>query len=79
MSSDGRDKKLITLLDAARELAEVVGSKHYPVVLDGLAEAAIAWAAEECSICGRRGDHEWDELTSNERLAHEAEAAAQGT
>jgi hypothetical protein len=74
-----RDRKLIALLDAARELVEIGSSgSHHALALEGLEEAAIAWAAEECPICGRRGDHEWEELTTNQRLAHEAEASRQG-
>jgi hypothetical protein len=34
--------------------------------------AAIAWADDACAICGRRGDHEGDELTDARRAAHEA-------
>jgi hypothetical protein len=75
-----RDPKLLALLDAARELADVAGAgpQFRSNAVDGLVAAALAWTAEECSICGRRGDHEWEELTSTERVAHEAEAAAQG-
>ena len=76
----GRDRKLITLLDAARDLAEAVGAgpQFHSNALDALEEAALAWTAEECRICGRRGDHEWEELTGTERAAHEAEATNQG-
>jgi hypothetical protein len=75
-----RDRKLIALLDAAREVAEdrASGSRFRFLMIEGLEEAAIAWAAEECPICGRRGDHEWSELTTNQRIAHEAEASRQG-
>ena len=75
-----RDRKLIALLDAARELADAAGAgpQFHANALDALEEAALAWTAEECPICGRRGDHEWDELTGTERIAHEAEAASQG-
>lgn len=75
-----RDPKLVALLDAARELAEVADSPpHFRSnALDHLVTVALAWAAEECSTCGRRGDHEWDELTDRERLAHYAEGMAQG-
>jgi len=81
MRPPGRDRKLLALLDAARELAEIAGSApHFRRnALDGLEAAALAWTSEVCPICGRRGDHEWEELTINERLAHEAEAAVQGT
>jgi hypothetical protein len=76
-----RDRKLLALLDAARELADVVGlPPHFHAnALDSLEAAALTWAAEECPICGRRGDHEWEELTATQRVAHEAEAARQGT
>lgn len=37
-----------------------------------LRQIALAWAGPECPICGRRGDHEWAELTRPQRLAHEA-------
>jgi hypothetical protein len=75
-----RDRKLIALLDAARELAESVGTgPHFHAnALDALEAAALTWAEERCSICGRRGDHEWEELTFTERAAHEAEATARG-
>ena len=75
-----RPKKLLTLLDAARELAELTasGSRLRALAVQDLIDAAIAWGTEECPICGRRGDHEWEELSSNQRLAHEAEADAQG-
>jgi hypothetical protein len=75
-----RDKKLLGLLDAARELADVVGAgaQFRANALTALEEAALAWTAEACAICGRRGDHEWEELTDRERVAHEAEAARQG-
>lgn len=82
--SDGappRDRRLLSLLDAARELAEAADapSNLRGRSLDELETAALVWAAEECPTCGRRGDHEWAELTVSERVAHEAEAAAQGT
>ena len=75
-----RDPKLIALLDAARELADVADAgPHFRAnALDALVDAVLGWTADECPICGRRGDHEWEELTRNERLAHEAEAASQG-
>jgi len=78
-----RDPKLLELLDAARELVEVSDSVprfhvHHVHALDALEAAARAWMVDECSICGRRGDHEWDELTITERAAHMAEADAQG-
>jgi len=71
-----RDKKLLALLDAARELAEVSSTApHFRRnAIDGLEIAAIDWACQECPICGRRGDHEWEELTDHERAAHEAES-----
>jgi hypothetical protein len=76
-----RDRKLLALLDAARELAEAADAppNMRGSALDALETAALTWAAEECPICGRRGDHEWEELTGTERLAHEVEAARQGT
>jgi hypothetical protein len=79
-----RDPKLLKLLDAARQLVEVSDSVsrfhgHHVLALDALEAAARAWTAAECPICGRRGDHEWDELTIAEHSAHMAEAAAQGT
>jgi hypothetical protein len=82
--SVNRDSKLLKLLDAARQLVEVSDSVprfhvHHVHALDALEAAARAWTADECSICGRRGDHEWDELTITERAAHMAEADAQGT
>jgi len=72
-----RDEKLLALLDAAREFAEVASTApHFRRnALDGLEAAAIDWASEECPTCGRRGDHEWEELTDHERAAHEAESA----
>lgn len=75
-----RDKKLLALLDAARALADVVssGPAFRSNARDELEAAALAWTAEECPICGRCGDHEWEELTGGERVAHEAEAASQG-
>jgi hypothetical protein len=75
-----RDRRLLALLDAARELADAAGSgpQFHGNALDALEEAVLAWAAEECPICGRRGDHEWEELLDRERVAHEAEAASQG-
>jgi hypothetical protein len=75
-----RSKKLLTLLDAAREVAELTasGSRLRAIAVQDLLDAAITWGAEECPICGRRGDHEWEELTSNQRVAHEAEADARG-
>jgi hypothetical protein len=75
-----RDPKLLALLDAARELAEVSDAepRFRAHALDALKVAALTWAADTCPICGRRGDCEWDELTHSERLAHEAEGAAQG-
>lgn len=80
MTAPPRDRKLLALLDAARELADATGSgpQFQSNALDALEEAALAWTAEECRICGRRGDHEWDEMTGTERAAHEVEAAAQG-
>lgn len=79
-SYERRDRKLITLLDAARELVEAssFGPRLREHALDALRAAAVDWAADECPACGRRGDHAWDELTDTQRLAHEAEAAAQG-
>lgn len=76
-----RDAKLLAILDAAREVAELTesGSRLRAIAVQDLLDAAIAWGGTCCSICGRRGDHEWEELTSDQRLAHEAEAAAQGT
>lgn len=75
-----RDQKLLALLDAARDLVDAAGAAphFYGRALDALEAAAIAWGADECPICGRRGDHEWEELTHHERLAHEVEASAQG-
>jgi hypothetical protein len=75
-----RDAKLLALLDAAREMYELrVARAHlHAAGLEALEAAALAWAATECPICGRRGDHEWEELASSEQLAHEAEAARQG-
>lgn len=72
-----RDKKLLALLDAARELAEVASTApHFRWnALDGLETAAIDWASQECPTCGRRGDHEWEELTGHERAAHESEGS----
>jgi hypothetical protein len=83
-SSMTRDPKLLKLLDAARQLVEVSDSVprfhvHHVHALDALEAAARVWMVDECPICGRRGDHEWDELTITERAAHMAEAAAQGT
>ncbi len=76
-----KDPKLLALLDAARELAENggLGPAFRTNALDALEAAAVAWAADECPICGRRGGHEWEELTTEQRLAHEAESASQGT
>jgi hypothetical protein len=81
MKSMKREPKLLALLDAARELADAAGAGPQPhgSALATLEETALAWAAEECSTCGRRGDHEWDELTARERVAHETAAVAQGT
>lgn len=78
--AEKRDEKLLMLLDAARELAELhaAESRLRAVALETLEAAALAWGATECPICGRRGDHEWKELTYSERLSHEAEAARQG-
>jgi hypothetical protein len=78
--SQQRDKKLLALLDAARDLADVAGAgpQFRSNALDALVTAALAWTVEECPICGRRGDHEWEELTDTERVAHEAVAASQG-
>jgi hypothetical protein len=75
-----RDKKLLALLDAARDLAEVADAppRFLANAIDELEAAALAWAAEECPTCRRRGDHEWEELTSNERLVHEAVAITSG-
>jgi hypothetical protein len=75
-----RDGKLLALLDAAREMFELraVRAHLHAAGLEALEAAALAWAATECPICGRRGDHEWEELTPNERLSHEAEAMRQG-
>lgn len=72
-----RDAKLLALLDAARQLAEVASAApHFRRnALDELEAAAIDWACQECAICGRRGDHEWEELTDHERAAHEAEGS----
>lgn len=76
-----RDPKLVALLDASRELVEAGSAPAHlrSCALDQLVTAALAWASEECAICGRRGDHEWDELTDRERLAHYAEGRVQGT
>lgn len=74
---EDRDPKLRVLLDAVRELVEVSDSGRAHA-LDALEAAARAWAADECSICGRRGDHEWNELTGAQRVAHQAEDASQG-
>ena len=65
-----RDPKLLALLDAARVLADS-GPQFRAHALDLLEEAALAWAVDECPSCGRRGDHEWEELTHAERIAHE--------
>lgn len=75
-----RDRKLRVLLDAARELAAVtgLGPQLERIALEALGTAALAWTVDECPICGRRGDHEWEELTYDERISHVAEAAAQG-
>jgi len=76
-----RDRRLVALLDAARELVDTAGTgPQFRVhARDALEVAALAWAAEECPICGRRGDHEWKELTRDEKLAHSAEDAARDT
>ena len=76
-----RNAKLLAILDAAREVAELTasGSRLRAIAVQDLLDAAIAWGTVECPICGRRGDHEWEELTRDQRLAHEAEAAVQGT
>ncbi len=79
-ADEKRDLKLLALLDAARELREIGndGSRFHAHALDALEAAALAWTVEECSICGRRGDHVWEELTHVQRISHEAEATAQG-
>lgn len=71
-----RDEKLLAILDAAREVAELTasGSRLRAIAVQDLLDAAIAWGAAECPTCGRRGDHEWEELTPNQQLAHEASA-----
>jgi len=76
-----RDPKLLELLDAARALIEVPdpGSRFHAHALATLEAAARAWTSDECPICGRRGDHEWDELTVDQYTAHRVEADAQGT
>lgn len=68
-----RDPKLIALLDAVRDWTSTSaepGTPYAEHTLRYLREAAILWAADECPECGRRGDHEWDELTDAEELAH---------
>jgi hypothetical protein len=71
-----RDEKLLAILDAAREVAELTasGSRLRAIAVQDLLDAAIAWGSAQCPICGRRGDHEWEELSSNQRLAHETSA-----
>jgi len=75
-----RDDKLLALLDAAREMFELRAARAHlhAAGLEALETAALAWAATECPICGRLGDHEWEELTPDERLSHEVEATRQG-
>ena len=74
-----RDPRLLTLLDAARALASLEDTDAYRSrAVQALSQAATAWSSDPCSICGRRGDHEWEELTTAERIAHEAEASRQG-
>ena len=75
-----RDPRLLALLDAARDLAVAadLGAPFRGVALDALERAVLAWGAEKCATCGRRGDHEWEELTHAQRVAHEAEATRRG-
>jgi len=75
-----RDPKLLALLNAARSLCHWASFNSPSMVADARADlekVALAWGSRQCDVCGRRGDHEWEELREEQRAAHEAEMTAQ--